>query len=243
MDEIQRGPHTVIVLCGRLGQFRKGGEKIGWGLGREISRAAQDNYLRRMKNLEQIISLDPSLNGAVAQTGSCDAPSQKVGATPASRETTGAPFGWLAGSGDAASPAPSATRASQLHAWRRCPSINCGVPAEIRSWGERIPRTNSRIEPLDLGRDALPRVRAGRQVGPTGFMESLLFLADLLTGHELAANRSADSLVRVFLDLGSRGLGGPRSEIGSWAARTFNPSEPILKPATKPGKKRKMQQT
>ena len=44
-------------------------------------------------------------------------------------------------------------------------------------------------------------------------MESPFFLADLLTGHEPAANRSADSLVREFLNMGSRGLGGPRSEI------------------------------
>ena len=44
------------------------------------------------------------------------------------------------------------------------------------------------------------------------FMRSFLFRFDLLTGHEPTANRSADSLVREFLNLGSRGQGCPRSE-------------------------------
>ncbi len=35
---------------------------------------------------------------------------------------------------------------------------------------ERIPRKMSRIEPLNLGRDTLPRVQADPQVGPTGSM-------------------------------------------------------------------------
>ena len=30
-----------------------------------------------------------------------------------------------------------------------------------------------RIEPVDTGRDALPRVQADRQVGPTGFKRTL----------------------------------------------------------------------
>lgn len=46
----------------------------------------------------------------------CDAPSQDVGATPSSRENLGAPMGLPAGAGDEASPAPSATGASQPHA-------------------------------------------------------------------------------------------------------------------------------
>jgi hypothetical protein len=37
-----------------------------------------------------------------------------VGATPSSREKTGARFGWAAGSGDEASPTPAATGAPQL---------------------------------------------------------------------------------------------------------------------------------
>src|SRR5487761_2259280 len=57
-------------------------------------------------------------NDAVAARCSCDAPSQKAGATPASRETTGTPFGGSAGAGDEASPAPSATGTSQLRAPR-----------------------------------------------------------------------------------------------------------------------------
>jgi hypothetical protein len=55
-----------------------------------------------------------SRNDAVAATGSCDASSQNVSATPSSREKTGARFGLAAGSGDEASPTPSATGASQL---------------------------------------------------------------------------------------------------------------------------------
>src|SRR5487761_2594621 len=57
-------------------------------------------------------------NDAVAARCSGDAPSQKVDATPSSREPTGAPFGRLAEAGDEASPAPSATEASQLRAPR-----------------------------------------------------------------------------------------------------------------------------
>jgi len=38
---------------------------------------------------------------------------RKVVATPSSRDTLGAPLGWLAVSGDEASPSPSATWASQ----------------------------------------------------------------------------------------------------------------------------------
>jgi hypothetical protein len=41
--------------------------------------------------------------------------SQKVGATPLSREKQAMPFGSRCGSGDEASPARSATGASQLH--------------------------------------------------------------------------------------------------------------------------------
>jgi hypothetical protein len=41
------------------------------------------------------------------------------------------------------------------------------------AFGVRIlPSQSSRIEPLNRGRDALPRVRADRQVGPTRFMVS-----------------------------------------------------------------------
>jgi hypothetical protein len=54
-----------------------------------------------------------SRNDAVAARGSCDASSQNVGATPSSREKPGARFGLAAGSGDEASPSPSATGASQ----------------------------------------------------------------------------------------------------------------------------------
>jgi len=46
--------------------------------------------------------------------GGCDASSQNVDATPSSRETNDAPFGWAMDSGDEASPTPSATGASQL---------------------------------------------------------------------------------------------------------------------------------
>jgi hypothetical protein len=60
-----------------------------------------------------------SRNDAVAATRGCDAPSQKVGATPSSRDQAGAPFGWAADSGDEASPAPAATGASQLRATPR----------------------------------------------------------------------------------------------------------------------------
>ncbi len=53
---------------------------------------------------------------AVAATCSCDASSQKVGATPTSRAKPGKPFGLAVGSGDEASPGLSATVASQLRA-------------------------------------------------------------------------------------------------------------------------------
>jgi len=48
-------------------------------------------------------------NDAVAVARSRDAPSQKVGATPSSRDKPNTPFGWAAGVGDEASPTPSAT--------------------------------------------------------------------------------------------------------------------------------------
>ena len=54
------------------------------------------------------------IEGRFATMGSCDAPSQKVGATPSSRDEPGTPFGLADGSGDEASPARSATGASQL---------------------------------------------------------------------------------------------------------------------------------
>ena len=41
-----------------------------------------------------------SRNGAIAGTHSCDAPSQKVGATPSSRDKPATPFGLADGSGD-----------------------------------------------------------------------------------------------------------------------------------------------
>jgi hypothetical protein len=47
-------------------------------------------------------------------TGSCDAPSQEVGAMPSSRAKLNARLGWLADVGDEASPTLSATVASQL---------------------------------------------------------------------------------------------------------------------------------
>jgi hypothetical protein len=59
-----------------------------------------------------------SRNDAVAVARSCDAPSQKVGATPSSRDKPNPPFGWAAGVGDEASPAPSAT-GRRSYAYRR----------------------------------------------------------------------------------------------------------------------------
>jgi hypothetical protein len=53
-------------------------------------------------------------------------PSQKVGATPSSRDQSNPPLGWTAGAGDGASPAPAATGASQLH---RRPTIAWMVSA------------------------------------------------------------------------------------------------------------------
>jgi hypothetical protein len=45
------------------------------------------------------------------------------------------------------------------------------LPAEGERAGVRIlPSKSSRIEPLNRGRDALPRVQADRQVGPTRFV-------------------------------------------------------------------------
>jgi len=38
-----------------------------------------------------------SRNDAIAVARSCDAPSQKVGATPSSRDQSNPPFGWAAG--------------------------------------------------------------------------------------------------------------------------------------------------
>jgi selenocysteine-specific elongation factor len=50
----------------------------------------------------------------VVAAGGCDAPSQKVAATPSSRDVAAISAGLIPGTGDEASPAPSATRASQL---------------------------------------------------------------------------------------------------------------------------------
>jgi selenocysteine-specific elongation factor len=50
----------------------------------------------------------------VVAAGGCDAPPQKVAATPPAREVAAVPGGVKPGTGDEASPSPSATRASQL---------------------------------------------------------------------------------------------------------------------------------
>jgi hypothetical protein len=59
---------------------------------------------------------NPSRDDSVAAAGGGDAPSPKVGATPSSRAIPAAPVGSPPNSGDEASPSPSATGASQLHA-------------------------------------------------------------------------------------------------------------------------------
>ena len=76
---------------------------------------------------------------------SCDASSQKVDATPSSRDKSGTPFGLAAGSGDAASPALSATGASQPREHHRRLAAHLrpagGIsfpPARHRSAGVRV---------------------------------------------------------------------------------------------------------
>ncbi len=56
------------------------------------------------------------------------------------------------------------------NSWRRssAKSANCESAAGSTHFAQRIlPSKTSRIEPLNRGRDALPRVQADRQVGPT----------------------------------------------------------------------------
>ena len=63
------------------------------------------------------------------------------------------------------------------------------LPAEhgrASTRSRRLDAWNSQSAPRshEPGRDALPRVQADRQVGPTKVMESSLFQIDLLTAHE-----------------------------------------------------------
>ena len=81
----------------------------------EATSSAADELTGQSENLSAVVGEISVLVGGtrIAAAGGGDAPSQCAGATPPSREPTGAPFGWPAGPGDEASPSPSATRASQ----------------------------------------------------------------------------------------------------------------------------------
>ena len=107
----------------------------------------------------------------------CDAPSQKVAATPTSRENLGAPYGPTVETGDEASPSPFATKASQprklgcLRPWGWGPdSLECLAPlfgsvtgearAEASRFNERLAQLYSKAWSAEFLRKILRALAA-----------------------------------------------------------------------------------
>ena len=117
------------------------------------------------------------IDGRFATMGSCDAPSQKVGATPSLRDEPGTPFGLADGSGDEASPTRSATGASQL-----------------------------RTSPLHLSIESFRLGRVAEAVQPVAQAHDRMFPHHARTGvtHDDAGLLAAVALVAMHRTIGAR---------------------------------------